>query len=386
MHGSMNVPRLPAADRLAATLLERIERGQYSPGEWLPTERELAAEFRADRSTIRAALSSLAERQLIVRETGRRPRVADRSDETGDGEDNQETGVSLQTLAVLSPQTPHYPASPAIQRGALQVLIYKEAPYRLVVFDNCADTRAETVRRERQALQAIQNEGINGVVVWHQGSVHTLPDLRRLQASGIPMVLVDRRDPAFASDFVGIDNAAAAREAVIYLLDLGHRRIMHLTMDDPTMTVAEREQGYREAMVSRGIRPEPDWYVRMSNQTYLQPPVTTAVDHFLAMPEPPTAIFAMNDLLAHELMSELQRRGCHVPDQISVMGFDDMDRYAPRPSPLTTVHQPFEQMGEKAIELLLNRLSAPANLSNVYSHVLLPTRLVIRSSCRPLSL
>jgi len=385
MSDTSNVARLPAAERLAATLLGRIESGQYAPGEWLPTERELAAEFRADRSTIRTALSSLADRQLIVREAGRRPRVADRPGDVAGGEDSQDAGISLQTLAVLSPQTPHYPASSAIQRGALQVLIYKEAPYRLVVFDNMAETRAETIRRERHALEAIQNEGINGVVVWHQGSVHTLPDLRRLQAAGIPMVMIDRRDPSFACDFVGIDNSLAAREAVTHLLDLGHRRIMHLTMDDPTVTVAEREQGYREAMMSRGIRPEPDWYVRMSNQTHLQPPVTAAVDHFLGMAEPPTAIFVMNDILAHGLMAELQLRGCSVPDQISIMGFDDMDRNAPRPSPLTTVHQPFEQMGEKAIELLLNRLSAPAELSNTYSHILLPTRLVIRTSCKPLS-
>jgi DNA-binding LacI/PurR family transcriptional regulator/DNA-binding transcriptional regulator YhcF (GntR family) len=376
--------RVPAAERLAATLFERIEQGQYAPGEWLPTERELAAEFRADRSTIRTALSSLAERRLIVREPGCRPRVTARPDSGLGSPENRDPRVALQTLAVLSPQTPHYPASPAIQRGALNVLTQREAPYRLVVFDNSADTRSETVRRERQALEAIGNEGISGVVLWHQGNKETLPDVRRIQDAGIPVVLVDRRDPSLECDFVGIDNVDAAREAVIHLLDMGHRRIGHLTMDDSTSTVREREQGYLEALQARGVRPQPELTCRMSHHLHLQPPVTAAAEHFLSLVEPPTAVFVMNDLLAHALMFELQARGCSVPDQISVMGFDDMDRHSPRPSPLSTVHQPFEQMGQKAIELLLSRLAAAPGEHTAYRHVLLPTKLVIRASTKRL--
>lgn len=383
MQDTRNDLRLPASERLAASLLERIERGVYAPGEWLPTERELAVEFRADRSTIRRALSALAERRLIVREAGRRPRVAVR--DVPVSHDRRAVGASLQTLAVMSPQTPHYPASPAIQRGALTTLTQKEAPYHLIVFDNQGETRPETVRRERLALEAIKTEGIRGAVVWHQGAWETLPDVRRIQEAGIPLVLVDRYDPALPCDFVGIDNMEAARDAVAHLLDLGHRRIAHLTMEGPTTTVREREIGYREAMQSRGIQPPPEWIFRMSHETRMQPPVNAAVDHFLSLPEPPTAVFVMNDLLAHSLMAELEAREINVPEQFSIMGFDDMDRDSPRPSPLTTVHQPFEQMGHKAVELLLSRLAEPPGASLAYRHVLLPTRLVIRSSCKPYS-
>jgi DNA-binding LacI/PurR family transcriptional regulator len=374
--------RLPASERLATALLERIERGDYPPGTWLPTERELAAEFHADRSTIRTALSSLADRQLIVRETGRRPRVA--WVERGPSVD---TGgmTRSQTIAVLSPQTPHYPAAPAIQRGALHVLNAKEAPYRLLVFDNHAQTVSETVRRERQALSAIVDEGVSGVVLWHQGNVDTVPDICRVQHAGIPIVLVDRRYPTLDCDFVGIDNVEAAREAVTYLLDLGHHRIGHLTVDDPTSTVADREQGFREAMQSRGISDEQQLIYRMPMVNRLQPSVTEAVDYFLSMSNPPSAVFVMNDPLAHALMAEFQARGVSVPDQISVMGFDDMDRGSPRPSPLSTVHQPFELMGQRAVELLLSRLVEPARAHPAYRHVLLPTRLILRSSCRPYS-
>lgn len=377
-----NDTRLPAVERLAGVLLDRIERGEYRAGEWLPTERSLAAEFRADRSTIRAALSSLAQKNLILREPGRRSRVSGPPEGVGLTRNGQALPVSLQTLALLSPQTPHYPATPALQHGALHVLRRMEAPYRLIVLDNSAETREETYRREREALDVIRNEGIQGVIVWYQGGAETLPDVRRLQESGVPMVLVDRRDPAFPCDFVGINNVEAARQAVAYLLDLGHRRIGHLTMEDPTITVRDRERGYEEALLSQGLRPSPELVFRISHQVSLNPPAAEAAAYFLSLADLPTAVFAMNDLLAHAFLAELETRGVSVPGQISVMGFDDIDRYAPHPSPLTTVHQPFEQMGQKAMELLLERLAAPPD---AFRHTLLPTRLVIRSSCLPLS-
>ncbi len=375
--------RLPAAGRLAEALQERIGRGDYAPGEWLPTERELAAEFRADRSTIRAALSSLAERGLIEREPGHRSRVA-----AGEAAPAalqtlaaRTTLAALQTLAIVSPQTPQYPVSAAIQRGALHTLRQTEAPFHLLVLENGGDTRQETYTRERQALEAVHRDGIGGVILWHQGNAETLADVRRLQETGIPIVLVDRHHPTLVCDFVGIDNVEAAREAVSCLLDLGHQRIGHLTMEDTAITVSDREQGYREALRSRGIRPASEWVVRMSHRESLQPPVTAAVEHYLSLAEPPTAVFAMNDLLAHAFLSELQARGVRVPEQMSVMGFDDVDRNSPRPSPLTTVHQPFEQMGRKAMELLLKRLAGSAEAPAVLQHILLPTRLVVRSSC-----
>ena len=376
MSSPRNETRLPAAERLALALRERIVRGDYAAGEWLPTERELAAEFRADRSTIRAALSSLAERGLIEREAGHRPRV-------GAGQTVLTVPVALQTLAIVSPQTPQYPVSSAIQRGALHTLRQTESPFHLLVLENGGDTRQETYTRERQALEAVHRDGIRGVILWHQGNAETLADVRRLQETGIPLVLVDRNSAALPADFVGIDNADAADEAVRFLLELGHRRIGHLTMEDDTVTVQERARGYREALSRYGIHPIPEWVVRMSHRASLQPPVTAAVDHFLSLPVPPTAVFAMNDLLAHALLSELQKRGVQVPEQMSVLGFDDVDSDGPRPSPLTTVHQPFEQMGRKAMELLLKRLAAPRELPTAFQHIFLPTRRVVRSSCAP---
>ena len=379
-----NASRLPAAERLARTLLGRIERGEYAPGEWLPTERELAAEFGANRANVRSALSSLAEKEWVVREPGRRPRVSVRPGAAPDDRAPADSETLLPTLAVVMPQPAHYPASPAVQRGALYVLKQKEAPYRLLVFDNEGENWDETLRLEREALDAIQRQRVAGVVLWHQGGAETLPYILRLQHAGVPVVLVDRRPPELACDFVGIDNAAAAWDAVSHLLDLGHRRVMHLTMHGAISAVRDREQGYFEAMLARGIPPKPGWVCRLSG-TVLRRQAVEAADHFLSLPEPPTAVFVMQDALAYALMTEFAARGVQVPEQISVMGFDDVDRHSLLPSPLSTVHQPFVRMGQKAMDLLLGRLARPSLVAGAFQHVLLSAPLVLRSSCRPLT-
>ena len=377
-----NRTRLSAVDRLTAALTDRIGRGEYAPGEWLPTERDLAVEFRADRSTVRTAFAALAQKNLILRERGRRSRVSNPASPPTSLKSDVQVNA-LQMLAVLSPQTSLNHATPAIQRGALDVLRQTEAPYHLIVLDNEAETGSETFCREREALKAIHNDAIRGVILWQQGNTETLSDVRRLQETGMPIIMVDHYCEALSCDFVGIDNVVAAKEAVCYLLGLGHRRIGHLTIDGPVSTVRDRERGYHEAMMAHGLRPAEEWIFRMSDLKWGQPPVIAAADHFLSLAEPPTAVFAMNDLLAHAFIAELHSRGVEVPEQISIIGFDDIDASALRPSPLTTVHQPFDLMGRKAMELLLGRLAEPKASPLILQHVLLPTHLVLRSSCSP---
>ena len=380
-----NELRLPASDRLANVIAERVESGKYKPGDYIPTERELAAEFRANRSTVRAALSTLADRNIVTRIPGHRSRVCARSSSDNVRRTMREPYTTVGSIALLCPQTPDYPAFPAIQRSVLQVLSDTEAPYNLKIFDNWAYTFGDTVRKERQALESIKNEGIRGLILWHQGSRNTVLPLQRLKDAGVALVLLDRTISSVATDFVGIDNVAAAKEATRYLLSLGHRRIMHLTMYGQTLNISHREQGYRDALREYGIRPRPEWIYRVTSLVDMLPPATQAADYFLSQPELPTAIFALNDHLANALMSELQARGYDVPGQISIMGFDDMDRHGMHPSPLTTVHQPFELMGQKAIELMLNHLAEPKGVKHRAQQAIVPTRLVIRTSCREIA-
>ena len=102
-------------------------------------------------------------------------------------------------------------------------------------------------------------------------------------------------------------------------------------------------------------------------------------------PDPVTAVFAVNDFLAHMLVNALEESGFHVPADVSVVGFDDIDRYSPRTPFLTTMRQPFEAIGERAANLLLRRLREPHGPTKPASfrHVLLPSQLIVRKSTAP---
>jgi LacI family transcriptional regulator len=100
--------------------------------------------------------------------------------------------------------------------------------------------------------------------------------------------------------------------------------------------------------------------------------------------DPPTAVCVVNDFLAEFFIEVLHDRGISVPEDLSVVGFDDLERYQAQTPFLTTVRQPFESIGTRAAELLVRRISAPQKQASVFQHVLMPTNLIIRLSTRAL--
>jgi GntR family transcriptional regulator, arabinose operon transcriptional repressor len=178
-----------------------------------------------------------------------------------------------------------------------------------------------------------------------------------LEAAGIPIVLLDRDIVAFPLrshfDLVGIDNRRAGFLIVEPLIRLGCRRIDFLARQGSAPTVMLRIAGYREALLSAGIAPDPQW-VHSGDPTdkiYVQQIVAAGA----------TAIICANDLTAANLMRTLDAIGCPVPQEIRVVGFDDV-RYAEllRPS-LTTIHQPCTDIGSIAMQVMLERIENPTS-------------------------
>lgn len=379
--GKQSSGQYPASERVLYTLQERIAQGYYRAGAWLPTERELALEFVVSRPNVRAALSRLVEQGLLVRQPGCRPRVG----ETGTGAARSDTVVlsprqtATRTIAVVIPQHPAYHAASLILRGIHLEMRNQEANYRVLVFDTHDERKYSSVELEREALHQLADEEVSGIILWHDGGAATLPELHRIQERGIPLVFVDRYPAGMTCDFVGVDNQASAVEAVRYLLELGHRRIAHLSIAQTTSSVLQRAEGYREALRFAGVEPRPEWtYVA---EAAWPPAVGPAVDQFFSLADPPTALFALEDSLAHYFIVEAEARGLKVPRNVSVIGFDDLERYSPRPALLTTLHQPFDQVGRRAMRLILRRLSASEAVPHPSTHILLPTPLIVRSTC-----
>ena len=368
---------------IAETLAERIGQGVYAPDSPLPAERELAAEFSRDRSAVRAALSELTRRGLISRKPGCRPRVSAAAPRPAEHAPRRREASGLRAIAVILPQHEADHGSREIVRGITHALRSQEAPYRPLIFDTNLRTAPRTAL-EQEACDVIMQEGIAGAIVWPTLEPGSLDGWRAVQAQGHPVVFVDRCDPALPGDFVGVDNYAAAKEGMEFLLALGHTRIAHLTYDQQISSVQDRIAGYRDALNAAGIAPSLETVCALPPGASPQH-VEAFVTWLLETEMPPTAVFAVNDQVAHFLIARLEACGKRVPADFSVLGFDDDDMHSARPALLTTVRQPFERIGQRAAELLLRRLGpapVPAPPHTVYQHVLLPTRLVERSTCR----
>jgi LacI family transcriptional regulator len=215
------------------------------------------------------------------------------------------------------------------------------------------------------------------------GALLVLPEessdeLERLVEQGYRFVIVDPRlrlDARIPS--VSAAHASGADQAMRHLLGLGHRRIAAITGPRGWVATEDRRRGYNAALADAGILPDPsleaeaDWEITGGVE---------AAGSLLDLPDPPTAIFAFNDNLAIGAIQAARARGLRVPDDLSVVGFDDVEHATIITPTLTTVRQPLAEMGRTAVSLLV-RLLERQRFEMV--HVELGTRLVVRESTAP---
>ncbi|MEO3795171.1 LacI family DNA-binding transcriptional regulator [Nonomuraea sp. B10E15] len=188
---------------------------------------------------------------------------------------------------------------------------------------------------------------------------------------GIPLVIVDpRRKPPPGMPVVVSANLAGARAATEHLIGLGHERIAIVTGRPGVPCAAERLSGYREAMAAAGLRVDPRWEVCGYFQSERALEATREL--LAGLPEPPSAVFACSDSMAVGVLQALGEHGHRVPDDVSVVGFDDSWAAGHVTPALTTVRQPWPELGGAALAALLSG-GRPARTE-------LPTALIVRSS------
>ncbi|MDX6510758.1 MAG: LacI family transcriptional regulator [Gaiellaceae bacterium] len=215
------------------------------------------------------------------------------------------------------------------------------------------------------------------------GAILLLPEesseeLLALGDQGYPFVVVDPRLPLDEGiAVVSAAHSAGARAATEHLLELGHRRIAAITGTPGWMATEERLRAYHSALASAGIPPDPDLVL---GSDYLIPGGFDATSTLLDLPDPPTAIFAFNDNLAVGAIQAAHARGLRVPEDLSVVGFDDTEQATIISPELTTVRQPLQEMGRLAVSLL-SRLLDKQRVEAL--RVELATRLIVRDSTAP---
>ena len=215
------------------------------------------------------------------------------------------------------------------------------------------------------------------------GALLILPDessdeLEALLEQGYRYVVVDPRKPlAERIPSVSAAHASGADQAMQHLLALGHRRIAAVTGPAGWQATEARRRGYHAALAGAGILPDPELEVEGDFEIAGG---VRAGEVLFDLRNPPTAVFAFNDLLAIGLIQAARSRGLRVPEDVSVVGFDDLEFSTMVTPPLTTVRQPLAEMGRTAVSMLV-RLLEQKRFETL--HVELGTRLVVRESTAP---
>jgi LacI family transcriptional regulator len=221
--------------------------------------------------------------------------------------------------------------------------------------------------------RVVRSGYLEGVIV--SATVMDDPLIPRLLKDGVPFVFVGRHRDERVS-FVDVDNVGASRTAVEYLAKLGHRRIATIAGPQIMSSGKDRLEGYRRALEAYGIPVEDELIVEGD---YTEESGMAAA--LLLIPSSPTAVFAASDSMASGALKTLREAGLRVPQDVALVGFDDVPIAIALEPQLTTIHQPIEQMGEIAADLLLDRLDSPSQDEAVVKRIVLPGELVVRESC-----
>lgn len=250
--------------------------------------------------------------------------------------------------------------------------VARQHGYFMLLCDTGADAG-----RERSYFDLLRRHRADGAICLDPATVQQANRMMANESTALPWVACCEFDPAVGVPYVGIDNFRAARDAVRHLIAGGRRRIALINSDDHYLYAQQRRDGYLAALAEAGIEARDAWRVNVNCLDYAAGGKAAAALMRVRRSEAPDAIFAVSDTLAVGVLNGLRGVGWCVPEDVAVVGFDDIALAAQVDPPLTTIAQPMRELGETAARLLLRRLADPqANVPGV----LLPHRLVVRQS------
>lgn len=224
---------------------------------------------------------------------------------------------------------------------------------------------------ERQEAEIMFQRQIAGLIVIPSGTKNDY--YLEAARAGIPIVSLDRPLDNVNADAIVVDNRDASIRVTEHLISHGHRDILCVADDETIFTRMERVTGYSQAMRKAGLP------IRVYTVGPRTGTLSEHLDFALNSVPTPTAIFAINDVLAVGILHELQKRSLRIPDKMALIAFDDFEAASLVRPTISVVKQPTTELGMRAASLLLDRLNKRG--SQEVSRVVLPTELVIRESC-----
>ncbi|MDP2927237.1 MAG: LacI family DNA-binding transcriptional regulator [Candidatus Omnitrophota bacterium] len=239
----------------------------------------------------------------------------------------------------------------------------------------CEVLKLDLLLHLTDARTPLSLRGVGGVIF--SDIIGNRAQLEDSLAKGIPSVVINYYVDDLDVSCIAIDNAGGAENAVNYLIELGHKKIAHITGDLMTQAAAKRLEGYKRALEKNSIQLRQDYIFETD---YSRGAARSAAEKLIKAADPATAVFVASDAMALEVMAVARELGKHIPNDLSIVGFDDNPSGLYGPVGLTTVRQPLIRMAEESVKEL-NRLIGLSKKE--IKKILLPAELVIRESCKP---
>jgi DNA-binding LacI/PurR family transcriptional regulator len=241
--------------------------------------------------------------------------------------------------------------------------------YSVILANSNADPE-----REVKVVRSFEERRVDGIIVTSSrvGAVYA----EMLSQTRVPIVLLNNQHPSEFLHSVTIDNPAASRRATEHLIELGHRRIAYIGDRFGGQSDTERFGGHRAALDGAYLPFEPCYSVHGNGKPEGG---VEAMQALLALAAPPTAVFCYNDMTAIGALRAIRARGLRTPEDVSVVGFDDLFVAQYASPPLTTVRQPMREMGRLAFETLIELIGGGA----AQPHIRVPGELIVRESTAP---
>ncbi|MCX6226187.1 MAG: LacI family DNA-binding transcriptional regulator [Bacteroidia bacterium] len=273
------------------------------------------------------------------------------------------------TLGLVIPEIVHHFFSSVI--SGIEDLAY-DAGYNVMIFQS-----NESYNREVMGIQALLASQVEGILISLSKETRNCEHLQNALDLGIPLVMFDRVSKDLETDKVTVDDYQGAYHAVTHLIRIGCRRIAHLS-GPPGLDIADlRKSGYVQALLDNNL--ELDRNLIMYCDNFKQARIRTK--QLMNLPNPPDAIFCVNDHTATGVVKSLHELGIQIPDKVSVIGFSNEDISQVTHPALTTVDQHGYLIGQASIQLLLDRLMTQGS-DLPFIHHEIKTELVLRDSTR----
>lgn len=364
-------------------LCRNILKGVYKPGQKLPTEKELSEHFRVSRPTISRAMRELQHEGLIVRRQGRGTFV------------RQDSIVSQKSLGILV----HWQIWPDSHQAKHMTTIFglmvpemlriaSQFGYSLLLNDIPEDI-VDPIKRAQEICKRLVDSHVAGVfftpleLTEHSNSINE-EIAAMLDSEGIAVVLLDRdiSDSYHRSkfDIIGINNEQSALILTHHLIDLGCTKIDFVSGPSHTTSIVERIRGYRAALE------ENDFLFEKNRVHLFQSKILRKADNGqtgqelirLVKEKQTEAFVCVNDDTAADMINFFLKNGIRVPEDIRIVGFDDLPTSQYLPVSLTTIRQSVNAMAVESVRTILNRIKHPEVVAR---EILINTELIVRDSC-----